>query len=354
MRQQIAALRASEEKLRRIFESVTDVIVVTDLSDVIIEVNAEAARRYGDHSTIIGKSGYSVVDPRDFEKAKRQRRQTLAEGIVKDVRYTLVQADGSKFPAEVTTSVLKNSSGNTIGIISITRDITRRKCAEARLRALSRRLVEIREEERRGIGRELHDQTSQSLTALKLLLERIASSSPQDVNNILSQAQEVLQELLTQVRDLSLDLWPSILDQLGLLPALLWHFDRYTAQTHIEVDSEHSSLPKNLRPPVKVAAYRIVQEALTNVARHAQVNKVKVRVWTERKKLFLLIEDEGVGFNPDVLPVSGSNGLQGMRERARMLGGRVTVESTVGIGTSVLAELPFSTRSKRNTQQLRQ
>jgi signal transduction histidine kinase len=143
------------------------------------------------------------------------------------------------------------------------------------------------------------------------------------------------------VRDLSLDLRPGMLDDLGLLPTLLWHFDRYTAKTQVQVNFRHSGLQKRIPQEVSTAAYRIVQEALTNVVRHAKVNEVAVAVWVDQDTLWIRIEDKGIGFDQGALPPGSSIGLYGMRERARSLSGELIIESKQGIGTIIIARLPL-------------
>jgi PAS domain S-box-containing protein len=217
-----------------------------------------------------------------------------------------------------------------------------------RLQIVSRRLVEIQEAERRTIARELHDEIGQLLTGLKLLLGMSARLKPEKVKPRLSEAQALANELMARVRELSLDLRPAMLDDLGLLPALLWHFERYTARTNVRVDFEHSGLERRFLSEIETAAYRIVQEALTNVARHANVHEVTVDLRADEHTLSMRIDDRGRGFDPEVaLAASGSVGLVGMRERAALLGGRLTVTSTPGRGTQVMAELPLTSRFEK-------
>src|SRR5262249_8395019 len=142
-------------------------------------------------------------------------------------------------------------------------------------------------------------------------------------------------ELMGRVRELSLNLRPAMLDDLGLLPALLWHFDRYTAQTGIAVAFKHSGLEgRRFASELETAAYRITQEALTNVARHARVREATVRLWAAQDSLCVQIEDQGTGFDPKaVLGTGHSSGLSGMRERASLLGGRLIIDSLLGGGT---------------------
>jgi signal transduction histidine kinase len=151
-----------------------------------------------------------------------------------------------------------------------------------------------------------------------------------------------LQELTAKVRDLSLRLRPTMLDDLGLVPALLWHFERYRSQTRLRVDFDWQGLERRLPAEVETAAYRIVQEALTNVARHGGTNEAVVRLGLEGERLCLRVEDRGAGFDPAAVPVGGSGGLSGMHERAVLLGGHFLVESRPGAGTRLTAVLPLS------------
>jgi PAS domain S-box-containing protein len=211
-----------------------------------------------------------------------------------------------------------------------------------RLQILSQRLVEVQESERRYIARELHDEIGQALTGLKLVLDMAARSPGEDIGDSLREALALVDGLMTQVRNLSLDLRPTMLDDLGLLPALLWHCGRYTDRTGIHVDFRHTNLEgRRFGPKVETAAYRIVQEALTNVARHADVDEVAVRLWTEQGILNVRIEDQGAGFDPEHAMAAESSGLVGMRERAILLGGSLTIESTPGAGTRLAAQLPL-------------
>lgn len=216
------------------------------------------------------------------------------------------------------------------------------RAGRERLRQLSQRLMKVQEAERRHIARELHDQIGQELTALKLVLATGARGQTGTQPAYLEEAMTLLDELMIRVRDLSLDLRPSILDDLGLLPALLWHFERYTAQTGVRVKLGHSGLERRFHSATETAAYRIIQEALTNVARHAEVAEVTVRVWVEEDRLGVQIEDQGKGFDPGAALASGaSGGLRGMRERAGLMGGRLEIESSPGAGTRLIAELPL-------------
>ncbi|MBI4381898.1 MAG: PAS domain S-box protein [candidate division NC10 bacterium] len=214
-----------------------------------------------------------------------------------------------------------------------------------RLQALSRKLVAVQEAERQHLARELHDEIGQMLTGIKLTLEMSMRSSPDAIRTTLGEAQGQLNDLMARVRTLSLDLRPAMLDDLGLVPALLWHFERYAAQTSVRVDFKQAGLEGRVRPELETAVYRIVQEALTNVARHAGVNEATVILCGGQDILGVQIQDQGRGFNPAAaLAATISSGLAGMKERAELLGGHLAIESAPGAGTSVTVKFPVTGR----------
>jgi signal transduction histidine kinase len=216
------------------------------------------------------------------------------------------------------------------------------RTSRERLQILSRRLLDVQETERRHIARELHDEVGQVLTGLKLLIETGKALPAESIGSRLDQALALVDELATQVQELSLNLRPAMLDDLGLLPTLAWHFNRYTDQTNVRVNFGYIGPERRLAPEVETAAYRIVQEALTNVARHAGVDEVAVRLWLQEDALRVQVEDEGIGFDPQAaLVTSARGGLSGMRERAILLGGQLTITSAEGAGTCLIAELPL-------------
>jgi signal transduction histidine kinase len=222
------------------------------------------------------------------------------------------------------------------------------RAGHERLQSLSRRLVEVQEAERRHIARELHDEIGQALTALKLVVGMRASLAAGSAWQSEDEAQALIGDLLARVRELSLELRPAMLDDLGLLPTLVWHFERYTARTNVQVVFKHTGVEgRRFAADVETAAYRIVQEALTNVARHATVPEATVRLWAGEDILGAQVEDRGRGFAPEAaLAAHVSGGLIGMRERAELLGGRLTVESRPGGGTLVTAEFPLGPEAR--------
>jgi signal transduction histidine kinase len=214
--------------------------------------------------------------------------------------------------------------------------------ANAALKAMSLRLVEVQEAERRFVARELHDEIGQLVTGLKLLLETSLQPSTDAEKLSLDEAISLINDLMERVRQLSINLRPQMLDDLGLLTALDWHLKRYFKQTGIRVLFKHTPLPERLAPQLETAVFRIVQEALTNVARHAGVKEVAVRLWINAERVGVQVEDTGAGFETEPRFGRPSTGLSGMRERAELLGGEFTVESAVGAGTRLTVEFPLN------------
>ncbi|HZW03759.1 MAG TPA: sensor histidine kinase, partial [Anaerolineaceae bacterium] len=211
------------------------------------------------------------------------------------------------------------------------------------LQRLSRQLVEVQEVERHRIALELHDEIGQMLTGLKLLLDSGRTQPADQQAERLGQSLDLVNELIGRVRQISLELRPAMLDDFGLLPALIWQFDRYTAQTGVQVDFQHSGIQaRRFPPPVETAAYRVVQEALTNAARHSGAREVSVRIWSHDSTLGLQMQDFGRGFDAETALAQGtSTGLFGMRERVALLDGEFEIEAAPGEGTCLTVSFPI-------------
>lgn len=292
---------------------------------------------------------YQQIHPEDKARWSIEAAGLFMSGQPLKSLYRVLARDGHVVWFHCEAKMVRNDEGQPWFIHGVAFDISELKRAEAagreyaeRLKSLSRRLMEVQETERRNIALELHDQIGQVLTGLKLILE-IGARQPAE-NRSLDEARVLVNELMARVRNLSLDLRPAMLDDLGLLPALLWHFEHYTAHTQVRVNFKHSGLEKRrFGSEVETAAYRIVQEALTNIARHAQVQEATVRLSTHQQTLLIEVEDRGRGFDMEtVLSASETSGLAGMRERAGLLGGVLTIESHVGAGTRLSAELSLA------------
>jgi signal transduction histidine kinase len=212
-----------------------------------------------------------------------------------------------------------------------------------RLRTLSQRLLTLQETEKRLLVRKLHDEFSQTITGLKLSLAAVAGKADETVKEHLGTAVLLLDELLDKARGLSLELRPPMLDDLGLLATLRWYFQHYLVKTQVTVEFVHDGIEGRLPPAVETATYRIVQEALNNVARHAAVNDATVCVSANQHQLYIEVSDQGKGFEPETaLRSHTSSGLLEMQERAELLNGHLTIRSMPGRGTSISAAIPLT------------
>jgi signal transduction histidine kinase len=208
-------------------------------------------------------------------------------------------------------------------------------------------MLEIQEQERRQLARELHDEIGQVLTAVKIDLQtqimRLGSAA---AGEGLAGSVGLVDEALDRVRSLSLDLRPSQLDDLGLQPALRWYFDRQSRSSELEIQFSADLPPQRLDPGVETACFRIAQEAMTNVLRHAGATRVRVELRVDDGTLELLVEDDGKGFNVPAAQAraagGASLGLLGMEERADLAGGRIELHSALGSGTRIRARFPIA------------
>lgn len=263
------------------------------------------------------------------------------------IELELRHKDGHPVWVEVKSTFMRDKRGKPIGIIGFTRDITERRRHETQLKALSSSLVKMQETERRHIARELHDQIGQSLTGIRMLLGMLPEHLPKSADKTIREIQTVIDDMMSRVKDLCLELRPSTLDDLGLLPTLLRHFQTYRTQTNVSVHFKQKGLENRFDPAIETAVFRIVQEGLTNVARHAQIGEAEVRIVATKTRIRIQIDDSGKGFvHEEVYARSNAAGIVGMKERAALAGGRLSVESVPGVGTRVIAVLPARSPSE--------
>lgn len=223
-------------------------------------------------------------------------------------------------------------------------DVTERKRAEDARDDLLRRLVTVQEDERRRVSRELHDSVGQLLTALALTIKaaRDAAPLPPVTDNRLGEVQKVADELSRVVHNLATRLRPTSLDDVGLHDAIAQFLNAWSTRTGITVEYEAVGIETvRLGPDIETTIFRLVQEAMTNVARHAKANRVDVVISRQDSHVTVAVEDDGVGFDVDLALASDRLGLIGMRERAVLAGGKLDIESRPGGGTAVLASIPL-------------
>jgi len=336
-----------------------------------------------------------LVYPGDWQAATDAEELAYLEALPGDTlqtEYRLRHRDGHYLTVADYALIERDTTGKVTRLIGQTHDITERKRAEEELRRshdelerrvaerthdldmanrslrrLSQRMLEVQEGERRLIAGELHDEIGQQLTGVKMLLDSLDEQLREESNDAteehlsaaqvpspveqLAEARAVVGDILEHVRTLSLELRPAVLDSLGLLPALQWLFERYSNRTGLRVDLSVDGLDHRLPAHLEAGVYRIIQEALTNVARYAGVSTVTVQLYVNEETLSLFVVDAGVGFNVEAaLAASASMGLAGMRERAVLLGGTLRIDSEPGEGTTIQADFSIPQAIKEETR----
>jgi len=350
------ALREQVRQNEQVLQTTMDGFILADTNGRLLDVNPAYCDMAGYSREELLRMNIRQLEVQlGPEEIERRIEQMVEQG--KDRFETKHKCkDGSIIDLDVSIVIMQPDENPLVA--AFVRDITERRRAEevlrereGELRQLTARLLDVQEDERRAVARELHDEIGQLLTGLSLTLETCVRSPRQATTDRLRETQGSVDELISRVSDLSLDLRPAMLDDLGLLPALLWHLERYASRTGVRVDFKHNGLEGRFAPEVETAAYRIIQEALTNVARHAGVSETTVRLWADQDTLLVRIEDQGTGFDPAAVLAAGhASGLAGMQERAALCGGQLTVDSEPGGGTRLALELPaggMTPRGKR-------
>ena len=358
------ALRESEERFRELAENIDEVFWLSDLGHTaIFYVSPAYEKLWGvscDSLYASPRSWIEAIHPEDKERVV----QILADHELQtspDMVYRIIRPDGSTRWVHARGFPVHDGDGAVVRVAGIAEDITEHKRAakeleEAndQLRLLSRRLFEVQEEERRHLARELHDEIGQALTAAKINLQSVTGNGGGVTFERLQETTGILDRLLGQVRQISLDLRPSMLDDLGLVPALRSLLDQQGRRASVGVRLSAENIPEKLDPEIQTTCFRIAQEAITNALRHAGATQIDVDLRRENGKLRLLILDNGTGFVVESAQAQSVGlGLIGIKERAALVGGRAWILSALGEGTRIEFLLPLTPRRERASHRLK-
>ncbi len=347
------ALKASEERYRSLFEGVPVGLYRTTPTGQILDSNLALVHMldYPDPGSLQAVNVADLyLDPeqRTWWQARMER-----EGVVRSFETQLRCRDGTVIWVRNSARAVRDADGRVRYYEGALEDITKRRRAEEELRASRERLrrltqqtVSAQEEERQRLSRALHDEAGQALTALKISLELIQEDLPLEsglLRQRIGDAAALTTTTMEQIRLLAQDLRPPALDAVGLGPTLQGFCRDFAKRTQLSIDYLGLELPM-LPEAVNICLYRFLQEALTNVAKHACANQVCVALRHDAETVSLSVEDDGRGFDGQArLSVSGwpmGIGLLGMQERLESLGGRLEIESRPGQGTRLVAHLP--------------
>jgi PAS domain S-box-containing protein len=337
------ALNAVSLYTRSLIEASLDPLVTISTDGKVTDVNRATEQVTGaSREELIGTdfSNY-FTEP---EKAQQGYRQVFSEGFVKDYPLAIRHTSGKVTDVLYHATVYKNEVGEIQGVFAAARDITVRKRmeeelrkSENRLRLLSSQLLTVQEAERKRIARDVHDSIGQTLASIKFGLEsklsQMGAGAPPpgvSIENIISLAQNGIEES----RRIQMDLRPSILDDLGILATIGWFTREFQkVYSHVSVEKEIQTEENDIPAALKTSLFRIIQEAMNNVAKHSKAHLVRLSLRKIESKIEMTIEDNGAGF--DLENIKQGLGLTSMRERTELSGGAFEIESAVGKGTTI-------------------
>jgi PAS domain S-box-containing protein len=375
------ALMQSEQRFRLFVEAVRDyAMFMLDPSGKIATWNNGAERIKGYKPWEIIGQHFSVFYPEEDLKSRKPWHElevAAEEGRFEDEGWRL-RKDGTKFWANVIITAIKDESGRLLGFGKVTRDLTEKKRAhqelerahqhlqkevierriaekklhksEESLRRLSQHLLRTQDEERKRIGRDLHDSLGQCLAILKINLDSLQLALPASQAKAISQIDQCLHltdEAIREVRTIAYVLYPPMLEELGLNSAISWYLEGFASRSEIKITFDAAPELERLERPVELVLFRVLQESLANVHRHSGSATAHIRLFQENGSAVLEVEDEGKGFpdamldlDSDELASSFGVGLRGMSERLRDLGGTIELKPAKKQGAIVRAEIP--------------
>jgi PAS domain S-box-containing protein len=361
------ALIQSERRFRRVLESSRDVIYQLNLSTLTYDYASPSVRDVLGYTLAEFDAGglplvVSLTHPEDLQRIEGHVARLMAhhpeDEIDPVIEYRMrVPGKGWRWMSDSRT-VVREEGRPPLAIVGTVRDVTDKKVAEERLREaaeqlrdLSRRLIRAQEEERRHIARELHDEIGQVLGAVSINLQAVTGMCGAAARPRLEESIGIVDLAIQQVRNLSLDLRPAMLDDLGLVSTLRWYADRQAQRAGFTLHFAGTSSGAHLPAVVVTACYRVAQEAVSNVVRHAHARHVWLDYREHEEEVRLLIRDDGAGFDPAAIrrrvAHGESFGMLGMQERVELLGGRIDIASRPGQGTRIRIRIPVASPPSR-------
>jgi PAS domain S-box-containing protein len=343
-------VRKRTDEITGILKYTPSVIYIKDSAQRYLLVNSRFEKLFGvKNDTIRGKTDYDVFPKEVAERLRQNDLKTLNENKPIQIAEEIPHYNGINTYLSVKFPVY-DAKGDVSGVCSISTDVTALKKAQDQLRRLSASIMESQEKERFAIARELHDELGQVLTALRMdsvwITDRLKESDSTASERALSM-RDLIDETIEEVRSMAVRLRPGVLDTLGLVDALEWYTSDFERRSGITCVFDNEGIP-GIDNTLATATYRIAQEALTNIIRHANASDVILKLTTTNGCLAMTITDNGVGFNTIKLLESEGLGVAGMQERAGLVNGTLDVRSQPGEGTHVLFEAPLAAPDRRS------
>lgn len=350
----LTQLNESEKRYRSLIEQLYDGVALVNKNGDLVLWNSRLREQLG--YTIKKMKSLKMHEVIPEEVKKILTPENIHNNILKSfqVSSNIKSKNRNNFPAEISIRILESEM-----VMLIIRDISDRRSAEDMkeklitklltaqniLKNLSKQMIQVQEVERRNIARELHDEIGQTLTAIKIdIVNTLASIDSFEVKERLKDSVKLVENILNYVREMSLNLRPSILDDLGLIPAVRWFLDRQTQRSNINAKLITKSIDIKLQHDIEITCFRIIQEAVTNIIKHSRAKNMFVEINVKQQDLHLIIADDGIGFDVHSArenAIGGySIGILGMQERAELVGGWLDITSSAEEGTRIHAIFP--------------
>lgn len=332
----------NERRWRSLLEGVELLVIGADAEGRINYVNPYFGRITGrDSLEIMGQPAVELVIPDEREALAERVSRMGNDGLRPQSTWSVRCADGDSRTIVFSNVRLENPDGSLAGLLSVGEDVTDRLLAESTARHLAGRLINAQEEERSRVARDLHDDITQRLACLSIDVARVQRAAVDShFAASLKEMGEDLVRLSEDVHAIAYRLHPSVLEDLGLPEALASECERFTRRERIPCEIRNLELPDRIPNPAALGLFRVGQEALRNIGRHARATTVTVTLRTVDEGVQLAVNDDGVGFDPSIRRVKPSMGLASMRERISYLGGELDIESSPGHGTTIVAWVP--------------
>jgi PAS domain S-box-containing protein len=339
--------KTEEERFRlaAVVESSDDAIASGTLDGIIVSWNTGAQKIYGyTEAEALGKPINIIVPPELPDEENKILEMVRAGSSIQNFETVRVTKTGKRINVSLTISPIKDSSGRTVGVSGIARDISERKLADAALANVSRKLLEAQEQERSRIGRELHDDIGQRLSLLAVELQQLHENSVilPEVRSRMGELQKQITEIATDIQSLSHELHSAKLQYLGIAAALRGFCKEFGELQKVEIDFTSHDLPSPVSPDISLCLFRVLQEALHNSAKHSGVGHFEVRFWGTSDEIHLTVKDSGAGFDREAAKESRGLGLISMEERLKLVKGTLSINSQPKRGTTIHARVPLS------------
>jgi PAS domain S-box-containing protein len=344
------ALRQSEEKYRTLVETSPDAVILADLAGHVTFASQRSAALHGAGSVdeLLGRNPLDFIVPEDRQRLAADLQRILVEGTLRNMEYGFLRTDGTRYFGEISATVVRDVAGKPLALTAIVRDVTERKKIQTALEKehhTLRHLLQASDHERQLIAYEIHDGLAQQLAGAIMqfqVFRHLRETQPEDAAKAFDAGMTMLQQSHAEARRLISGVRPPVLDEAGILTAIAHLVNQHRQkgpriQFHSRVEFDR------LVSVLEDTVYRIVEEGLANACRHSKSDKVCLELAQYGDRLRVEIRDWGVGFDPQNVG-DACFGLEGIRQRARLLDGRVAVEAAPGKGTRIRVELPVVLR----------